>query len=244
MAKFFHWLRSRKRERTTYCAAVVAAAGRSERMEGQDKMLSLLEDRPVLLRTLEALSASERIQEIVVVTREDLLVPVSKLCKDGALDKVTKIVVGSDSRTGSVLKGIQEVSERASLIAIHDGARPLVTADLIDEAVQAAERWSAAAPAVPVKDTIKEADDGRVTATPDRSRLFAVQTPQVFEADLIRGALGKAAADGAELTDDCAAVERLGIPVVLTSGSYENIKITTPADLAVAGAILNWREQR
>lgn len=244
MAKFFHWLRRRKREATTYCAAVVAAAGRAERMDGQDKMLAPLGDQPVLLRTLKALEASERIQEIVVVTREDLLVPVSRLCNDAALGKVTKIIVGGESRTQSVLKGLREVSGKANLIAIHDGARPLVTAELIDEAVQAAERWSAAAPAVSVKDTIKESDNGRVTATPDRSKLFAVQTPQVFEADLIRGALSKAAADGVELTDDCAAVERLGIPVVLTAGSYENIKITTPVDLAVAEAILNWREQR
>ena len=130
------------------------------------------------------------------------------------------------------------------LIAIQDGARPLVTTQIIDEAILRARECGAAAPAVPVKDTVKQARDAMVIRTPDRRELFAVQTPQVFQADLIRGALGKAMADGAELTDDCSAVERLGFPVALTQGSYENIKITTPVDLALGEAILNWRESR
>lgn len=131
--------------------------------------------------------------------------------------------------------------DSAQLIAIHDAARPLVTEEVVAETVEAAARSGAAAPAVPVKDTIKRVVDGVVESTPDRSQLFAVQTPQVFEHGLILGALEKAAADGAELTDDCSAVERLGVPVRLTVGSYDNIKLTTLEDLAVAEAILERR---
>lgn len=238
------WRRLFRQEKRVepYCAAVVPAAGSAVRMEGLDKIMAPMGERPVLVHTLKALEASELLQEIVVVTREDLLVPVSQMCRMWSLSKVTKIVVGGASRTESVLNGIREVSGKAELIAIHDGARPLVTVEEIDGAVRRAAACGAAAPAVPVKDTIKVAENDRVEATPERRKLFAVQTPQVFEAGLIRGALGKALADGIELTDDCTAVERLGMPVQLTQGSYENIKITTPVDLALGEAILEWRE--
>lgn len=127
----------RKREpRGPRCAAVVPAAGSSRRMEGQDKILLPLDDIPVLVHTLQALSASEYIQEIVVVTREDLIVPVGQLCRDCALDKVTKVLIGGATRADSVLAGVEEVSGRAELIAVHDGARPLVTVEVIDEAIR------------------------------------------------------------------------------------------------------------
>ena len=222
------------------CTAVVAAAGSSRRM-GSDKLLMPLGEVPVLIRTLRALENCEEITEIIVVTREELIVPVGQLCRDAALEKVTKVVVGGDTRTASVLAGVREADDKAQLIAIHDAARPLVTEEVIRQAVETARQRGAAAPAVSVKDTLKRAVDGVVVNTPDRSELFAVQTPQVFEHGLILGALEKAAADGAELTDDCAAVERLGMPVCLTPGSYENIKLTTPEDVAVAEAILERR---
>ena len=140
-----------------------------------------------------------------------------------------------------MLAGVREAKPDTELIVIHDGARPLVTEEIIEEAILKAAQCGAAAPAVPVKDTIKQAVHGVVTATPKRSELFAVQTPQVFEQGLIEGALEKAVADGIELTDDCSAVERLGMSVALTVGSYENITLTTPSDIAVAVAILEGR---
>lgn len=219
------------------CTAVVPAAGRSTRM-GEDKLLLPLGDTPVLLWTLRALEGCPYITEIIVVTREELIVPVGQLCRDAALAKVRKVVVGGESRTASVLAGLREADPTAELIAIHDAARPLVTQGVINAAIEKAAERGAAAPAVPVKDTIKRAVGGVVESTPDRSELFAVQTPQVFEHGLILGALEKAVADGEQLTDDCAAVERLGIPVCLTAGSYENIKLTTPEDMAVAEATL------
>ena len=229
-----------KRDKELMCTAIVPAAGRSNRM-GEDKLLLPLGEVPVLIRTLRALEGCSYITEIIVVTREDLIVPVAQLCKDAVLTKVRKVIVGGETRMASVLAGVREAKPDTELIVIHDGARPLVTEEIIEEAILKAAQCGAAAPAVPVKDTIKQAVHGVVTATPKRSELFAVQTPQVFEQGLIEGALEKAVADGIELTDDCSAVERLGMSVALTVGSYENIKLTTPSDIAVAVAILEGR---
>lgn len=241
MAGFLRRLLGREEGEGLRCAAVVPAAGSSTRMGGQDKILLPLDGVPVLLHTLRALESSQWITEIVVVTREDLIVPISQLCRDGALTKVSKVVTGGASRAESVLRGIRALPEETELVAIHDGARPLVTAEVIDEAIRMAAERGAAAPAVPLKDTVKRASGGLVEETPDRSALFAVQTPQVFAADLIRGALGKAVEENAPITDDCSALERLGMQVFLTAGDYTNIKITTPEDLAVAEALLAWR---
>jgi 2-C-methyl-D-erythritol 4-phosphate cytidylyltransferase len=176
-----------------------------------------------------------------VVTREDLIVEVSRVLHEAGLDKVTQVVVGGETRTVSVMIGLDCVSKKTKLAAIHDGARPFVTTDLIERTVRAAAESGAAAPAVPVKDTIKVAHQGIVTETPDRSTLFAVQTPQVFDFDLLRGAMVKAEADGLTATDDCAIVEHLGMSVRLTEGDEENIKLTTPLDLALAQAIAEGR---
>lgn len=235
-------LKRKKKETTPYCAAIVAAAGSSRRMGGADKIMLPLHKEPVIVHTLRALEYCPYIQEIVVVTREDQIVPLSKLCSDYFFTKVSKVILGGETRAHSVRLGLQEVSDRAELIAIQDGARPLVTPQVLEEAIKTAAKCGAAAPAVPVKDTIKRAVDGIVKETPDRSELFAVQTPQVFEADLIRAAVYEAVEKGLPVTDDCSAVERMGMKVTLTRGSEENIKITTPADLAVAEALLEWRE--
>jgi len=223
------------------CTAVVPAAGTSERM-GTDKVLLPLGDTPVILRTLQVLEACPEITEIIVATRRDLIVPVGQLCKDAGLSKVHKIIVGGKTRTESVLAGVREAEKKAELIAVHDAARPLVTVEIVSRTVHAAKTYGAAAPAVPVKDTVKRAVGGVVEDTPERSELYAVQTPQVFEHGLLQGALEKAVQDKIRLTDDCAAVERLGMRVKLTEGSYENLKLTTPEDLAAAEAILARRE--
>ena len=233
----------RRRREELRCSAVVPAAGSSTRM-GKDKLLLPLGEQPVLLHTLRALDACPYITEIVVVTREELIVPIGQLCRDAALEKVRKVIVGGATRSHSVLAGLGELSPDAELAAIHDGARPLVSQAVLEAVIRRASECGAAAPAVPVKDTIKRARDGLVTATLDRAELRAVQTPQVFQVDLIKTALQKALEDGAELTDDCAAVERLGIGVALTEGDYCNLKLTTPEDLAVAEALLAWREEQ
>ena len=243
MAGLLGRLFRRRREEELRCSAVVPAAGSSTRM-GQDKLLLPLGEQPVLLHTLRALDACPYITEIVVVTREELIVPIGQLCRDAALEKVRKVIVGGATRSHSVLAGLGELSPDAELAAIHDGARPLVSQAVLEAVIRRASECGAAAPAVPVKDTVKRARDGLVTATLDRAELRAVQTPQVFQVDLIKTALQKALEDVAELTDDCAAVERLGIGVALTEGDYCNLKLTTPEDLTVAEALLAWREEQ
>ena len=228
-------------EDTPYCAAVIVAAGSATRMDGIDKAVAPLGLEPVIVHAVRPFQQSRRVQEIVVVTREDLLVPIGQALQDAGMDKVTMVVVGGASRAESVIIGLDTVSKKARLVAVHDGARPLVTGQIVDAAIQKAAETGAAAPAIPVKDTIKIAKDGLVECTPNRSNLFAVQTPQVFDRDLLRGALQKAREDQIEVTDDCMACERIGMKVHLVAGSEENLKITTPMDLVLADEILAGR---
>ena len=216
------------------CTAILAAAGSSQRMGGENKLLLPLDGMPVLAHTLRAVDAAQSVDEIVIAAREEDLLTYAELCKTYGIRKPVKVVVGGATREESVLRAALEARADAKLLAVQDGARPLVTPELFD----------AAAPAVPVHDTIKLARDRRVTETPDRSMLFAVQTPQVFDAGLLKAALQSALTEHAALTDDCSAVERLGKAVYLTDGDEENIKITTPLDLIVAEAILRRREER
>lgn len=223
-------------------SAVIVAAGSGTRF-GRDKLMAELGGVPVVIRSLLAFERSSLVSEIVLVVRPDRLEEMSALCAPYGLTKLAKVVPGGATRAESAFSGAMAVSDRADIIAIHDGARPLVTENLIDETVWAAYRHSAAVPAVPVRDTIKMAEDSIVTATPDRALLFAVQTPQCFQRDVIKGALMEAVQGKWEITDDCMAVERIGGKIWLTEGSEENRKITTPLDLAIAEIILKGREK-
>ena len=240
MAGLLSRLQQRKK-RETACSAVIVAAGMASRMEGIDKILAPLGELPVLVHTLGVFQDCPLVQEIVVVTREDLLVEVSRMCRDYGMDKVSKVVVGGAERIHSVRSGLQEVRPDTQLIAIHDGARPLVTLDILKQTILRAGETGAAAPAIPIVDTVKRAEGDMAVETVDRSALRAIQTPQVFQADLIRAAVQKALEDGESVTDDCAAVVRLGRKVALTRGSRENLKITTPFDLLLGEAILEAR---
>lgn len=223
------------------CGAVIVAAGSSNRMQGTDKIMAALQQEPLIIHTIRAFQINVMIQEIVIVTRNDLLVPISQLCKQNHFDKVTAVVHGGTTRPESVMNGLNHLSKDIAYAAIHDGARPLVTQEVIADAVSAAHRYHAAAPAIPVKDTIKAACNHIVTATPDRSKLVSVQTPQVFDFDLLRGALQKAIEEDLPITDDCSAVEAIGMSVYLSQGADDNLKITTPVDLILAEAIMNHR---
>lgn len=225
-----------------FCTAIVAAAGSSTRMGGEvNKLLLPLEGVPVLARTLTALDLASRVDAIVIAAREEDILPFSELCRTYGIQKPVKVVRGGDSREESVLRAALEADPRTELLAVQDGARPLVTPALIDAVAEKAARCNAAAPAVPVKDTIKVAADGTVRETLDRSTLRAIQTPQIFEADLLKAALQSALEAGAELTDDCSAVERLGKVVYLVEGDEANLKITTPLDMTIAAALLQSR---
>ena len=219
-----------------YCGAVIVAAGTASRMGGIDKVMAPLGGQPLLLHSVREFQNCDAIGEIVVVTREDLLVTVMDLC--AGFSKVRGVVVGGADRVASVQAGLANLSSKVKLVAVHDGARPLITWQVIDRTVRAAHTYGAAAPAIPVKDTIKVVKGGIVGATPDRSTLRAVQTPQVFDLSLLRGALVKAQKEKAPITDDCSAVENLGMSVKIVEGDERNIKVTTPMDLKVAELLL------
>ena len=218
------------------CGAVIVAAGSASRMGGIDKVMASLGGTPMVARTAAAFQNCDAIAEIVIVTRPDLIRPISALC--AGMDKVQAVVAGGSSRQESVWLGLNALSEDIQLAAIHDGARPLVSNLVIDRTVRAANSYGAAAPAVPVKDTIKVVKGGLVENTPERATLQAVQTPQVFDFDLLRGALKKAEEEKAAVTDDCSAVERLGMKVKIVEGDERNLKVTTPMDLKIAEMLL------
>ena len=218
------------------CGAVIVAAGNASRMGGIDKVMAPLGGEPMIVRTVRTFQQCDAIAEIVIVTRPDLIRSIGALC--AGMDKVTAVVAGGKSRQESVGLGLNTLSAGIELAAVHDGARPLITDAVIDRTVRAANTYGAAAPAVPVKDTVKVVRSGLVAETPDRATLRAVQTPQAFDFDLLRGALKKAQEDGAAVTDDCSAVERLGMSVKIVEGDERNLKVTTPMDLKIAEMLL------
>ncbi len=228
---------------TSICSAVVLAAGSSTRF-GEDKLSALLSGVPVLAYSLSVLESSDYIHEIVVVTESEKILPVAELCDRYHISKVTKVVCGGATRLESALSGASETAPSAKLIAIHDGARPLVTRQLIDETIKAALRYQAALPAIPARDTVKLLSGDFVSETPERANVVCVQTPQVFVPELIKGALTNALQKGLTVSDDASAAELLGFPVYITQGSEENIKITTPQDLMLAECILAARRER
>lgn len=217
--------------------AVIAAAGSSSRMGGRDKLVEPLDGIPVILRTLAAVEAVPEIREIVVVTREDRVEEYRRLL--GQCSRLRAVVPGGSTRQESVRNGVRALLPDCTLAAIHDGARPLVTPEVFARCIEAARSCGAATAAVPVKDTIKLADEaGRVLDTPDRSRLWAVQTPQIFDRERYLRAAEEAERRGLSCTDDCQLFEAMGWEVQLVMGDYRNLKLTTPEDFLAAGAYL------
>ena len=229
-----------KKGRGSVCA-VILTGGSSSRMGGQDKMAADLAGKTVIRRSILAFQNCSMIDEIVLVTRKEGEKNCYFACE--GCDKVARVVHGGNSRAQSAYQGVMAASEDAELILIHDGARPLVTEQVICAVVEAARKYGAALPVVPVVDTIKAGEGGFVTATPERSSLFAAQTPQGFRSELIKAALSDAIRQNAVITDDASAVERLGMRVRMVDGDVENKKITTPDDLLAAEAILRKREK-
>lgn len=218
------------------CGAVIVAGGNASRMGGIDKVMAQLGEKSVIWHTVKAFQDCDAISEIVIVTREDLITPIGGACRE--FSKVRAVVVGGDTRQASVRNGLNALSGKTALAAIHDGARPLVSWQLIDRVVRAAHTYGAAVPAIPVKDTIKVVQGGMVSGTPDRKNLVAVQTPQVFDVDLLRAAHKRVEKDAVAVTDDASAVEYLGMSVKVVEGDEGNMKITTPLDLEIARRLL------
>ena len=234
ITKLMHTAAETMRPEAPHTAAIIVAAGSAARMGGIDKVMADLAGMPLIAHSLLAFQQSELIHEIVVVTRPDLVDPVRHLCRLREISKLICVVPGGASRTESVCRGLAQVSQQAKLVAIHDAARPLIDQQTIARALRKAAKTGAAAPALPVKDTIKVVKRDAVVTTPERSKLMAVQTPQCFDKELLQGAFQKAQADQITLTDDCSAMEHLGLPVYLTQGAERNFKVTTPLDLELA----------
>lgn len=193
--------------------------------------------KPILAHTLSVFEACEAVGEIIIVTGERDIEAAGELVGRFGSAKVTHIVAGGAQRQDSVRNALAKATH--DIIVIHDAARPMVTAEIIERSIEKAEEMGACIAAVPVIDTIKSASEGAVSSTIDRASLYSIQTPQTFRADLIRRAYDQAYLDGVYATDDAALVERLGEKVAIVPGSYDNIKITTPSDLAIAEARLS-----
>jgi 2-C-methyl-D-erythritol 4-phosphate cytidylyltransferase len=215
--------------------AVIVAAGESSRMNGIDKLMAPLSGKPVLAWSIEAFQQNPRIDRIILVNSQNNLKPVECLRIERKWTKVAEVCTGGKRRQDSVAAGLKLVGD-CDWVIIHDGARPLVTQDLIERGIDAAKECGAAIAAVPVTDTIKLAgNDQFVIETPPRSNLWAIQTPQVFRFSVIKEAYEQA---GGNVTDDASLVEQIGNKVKLYLGSYDNIKITTPHDLAIAELLI------
>jgi 2-C-methyl-D-erythritol 4-phosphate cytidylyltransferase len=221
-------------------SAIIAAAGSSRRMEGRDKLWTPLAERITLARTIDVFEASPIIDNIVLVLNAERLDDATKLCQQEGWSKITSIVEGGIRRQDSVRSGLDTLANLAPTtqwVMIHDGARPLVTPDILEAGLKAAQKCQAAIAAVPVKDTIKQIQQGWIFSTLDRSQLWAIQTPQVFSFPLIHQAYHTTLPQQ-EFTDDAALLEHLGERVAIFNGSYRNIKITTQEDLLIAEALI------
>jgi 2-C-methyl-D-erythritol 4-phosphate cytidylyltransferase len=221
-------------------AAVIVAAGSSRRMEGRDKLWLPLAGRITLARTIDVFETSPIINTIVLVLNAGRISDATMLCQQEGWHKIARIVAGGKRRQDSVRIGLDallEIAPTTDWVMIHDGARPLVTLSILEAGLQAAQEYQAAIAAVPVKDTIKQVQQGWIHSTLDRSQLWAVQTPQVFSLPLIHHAHHTPLAQQ-DVTDDAALLEQLGQRVAIFPGSYTNIKITTQEDLLIAETLI------
>jgi 2-C-methyl-D-erythritol 4-phosphate cytidylyltransferase len=221
-------------------SVIIAAAGSSRRMEGRDKLWTPLAGRFTLARTIDVFEASPVIDNIVLVLNPERIDDANSLCQQEGWSKITGVVEGGIRRQDSVRSGLDSLAKLAPTpqwVMIHDGARPLVTTDILQAGLIAAQKCDAAIAAVPVKDTIKQVELGWISNTPNRSQLWAIQTPQVFSFPLIHHAYQTVPREQ-EFTDDAALLEHLGKRVAVFEGSYRNIKITTQEDLLIAEALI------
>lgn len=222
-------------------SAVIVSAGNSTRMGGINKQFLELEGVPVIAHSISAFQKSEYVDEIVIVTRESDIKEIQNLVKKYNFPKVIAIVCGGETRQLSVYNGVINTSKNTHIVAIHDGARPLVTVEVIEETIKAAAEFGAAATGVKVKDTVKFVDDNNnIINTPDRAYMRFIQTPQVFDKELYLDAMNTVE-NSKDFTDDCKLLEAYGKTVKFVDGDYENIKITTPEDIELAESYLKRR---
>jgi 2-C-methyl-D-erythritol 4-phosphate cytidylyltransferase len=215
--------------------AIIAAAGRSERMGGRDKLFAVVGGKPLLAHTLIAFDACRGVDRVVLVLSPENIERGRELVAEAGFGKVAAVCQGGERRQDSVCNGLEALAS-CQWVVVHDGARPLVTAGLIERGLEAAKETGAAIAALPIADTVKEVEPpGLIGRTLSRGQLWAAQTPQVFRYDILREAHQRAQG---EATDDAALVEKAGYRVKVFEGSSRNIKVTTAADLAIVEALL------
>ena len=222
------------------CTAVIVAAGKGKRMGTEiSKQFLPLCGKEILTHTVEKFEAAKHIRDIVLVTGQDSLQDVRDMVQEYNWKKVVSVVAGGKERQDSVWNGLQAVSEDTEIVLIHDGVRPFVTEEILNDSIETAMEMGGCVAGVPAKDTIKVCNAENIAvATPDRSALWQIQTPQTFRKELILQAYMQAKEDGFAGTDDASLAEHSGYPVKVIMGSYRNIKITTREDLLVGEAFL------
>ena len=242
MFKFFSKIATAvNKKRNGKTSAIILCAGSSTRFSNskENKQMAQVLGVPVILRTLMAFEATDDIYEIILVVRKEDANAYKKLVCDNEIKKVSCIVIGGETRQSSALRGFKHVSEKTKFVAIHDGARCLVTPEIISKVVYEATINKAATAATRVTDTVKMSDDdGFISKTLDRNYIWNVQTPQVFEKKLYMVCAYNAKEKGVEVTDDCALAEFSGFKVKLVETGKENIKITVKEDIELAKQIL------
>ncbi len=223
-----------------HVTAIIVAGGSGSRMgTNTTKQMMELDGMPVVARTILAFEKAECIKDIVIVAKADEKDIYKEFIRKYSFKKIRRIVTGGDTRQKSVLNGFKAISDNCDFVAIHDGARCLITPENIEKVLYQARCYEAASAAAPAKDTVKITNsDGFVVSTPNRSRVWMAQTPQIFRADLYRAAAFYALRLGYEATDDNALVEFLGSKVKMVDCGYRNIKITTPEDIHIARVLL------
>lgn len=223
-------------------SVIIVCAGNSTRMGGVNKILLPLGDRLVIGVTMQAFQKCESISEIVIVAREADIPAIKAEAEDAGITKLSACVTGGATRQESVINGVKQISKESQLVAIHDGARPLVKPEHIEKVIKDASVFGGATLGVPVKDTIKTVNDGLITDTPPRKYLYITQTPQIFKRNLYFEGIDFALEHGLDFTDDCQLVEAIGGKVAMTTGDYTNIKITTPEDIKLAEVLLGMQD--
>ena len=219
-------------------SAIIVCGGSSSRMNGVNKLLLPLGNTNVAGRSMLAFEQCPEVGDIVVVCRERDRKELENTAEKLGIAKLRGFAEGGGTRQESVFSGLKKISPETSLIAVHDGARPLVKPEQIVRTACDAEVFGAAVLGVPVKDTIKVVNDGLITDTPYRPSLYITQTPQIFKRRIYFEAVDFALEHGLDFTDDCQLAEAIGVKVCMTEGGYENIKITTPEDIKIANLLL------
>lgn len=221
-------------------SAIIVCAGNSTRMGGVNKILMPLGERLVIGVTMLAFEQVEEVSEIVIVAREADIPAIQAEAQAAGITKLSACTTGGATRQESVINGIRQIGKLSNLVAIHDGARPLVKPEHIRRVIKDAAVFGGATLGVPVKDTIKTVDGGLIIDTPPRKSLYITQTPQIFKRDLYFEGIDFALEHGLDFTDDCQLVEAIGGKVYMTTGDYTNIKITTPEDIRLAETLLEF----